>query len=132
MRPLIATALMALGLFLMLSAKLDAANVPAAAQSYDTILDAGYGIIRYQGQTMLVKPEFARTYLDTAYCESGYDEKAEGALGERGYLQIHGVHKARIERLGYDWDSMYFLWPNLVVAYDIWIESESWDAWSCK
>ena len=99
--------------------------------SYDDILDAGYGIIRYQGHTLLVKPEFARTYLDVAWCESKYDERAEGAAGERGFLQIHGLHKARIARLGYTWEQMYEFWPNLIVAYDIWSDSQSWDQWSC-
>ena len=100
--------------------------------SYDELLDMGYGIIKYQGHTLLVKPEFAKTYLNVANCESGYDQKAEGALGERGLMQINPVHIERIERLGFDWDGMYTGWKTIAVAYDIWSESESWDAWSCQ
>lgn len=98
--------------------------------SYDELLDMGYGIIKHDGNMMLVQPEFAATYLDVAYCESRHDEKVEGLLGERGFLQIHPVHKDRIERLGFTWDDMYQLWPNLVVAYDIWLE-QGFNPWSC-
>ena len=132
LRLLILAAILALTIFVLSGSWSAALHGQPETSSYDAFLDAGYGIIRYQGHTMLVKAEFARTYLAVAYCESGYDEKAEGALGERGFLQIHPVHKDRIERLGYTWDDMYTLWPNLVVAYDIWLDSESWEQWSCE
>lgn len=62
-------------------------------------------------------------------CESGGNELAVGAAGERGLLQLHPVHQIRVEQLGYTWDQMFERYPNLHVAYTIWLR-QSWWPWA--
>lgn len=77
-------------------------------------------------------------------CESGvdtdrdgvrdaFDPLATGSAGERGVMQIHPAHARAggiIARLGYTWDQMYEVGPNLAVALAIYLAG-GWGAWSC-
>lgn len=80
--------------------------------------------------------------LSIAMCESGYDSNADGykdtldagatgRAGERGVMQIHPTHAARlIPSLGYTWDQMYEVGPNLAVAAVL-FQAGGYSPWSC-
>lgn len=70
------------------------------------------------------------TALRVARCESTMRPDAVGRAGERGLMQVHPVHRARIERLGYTWDQMLQPGPNLAVAHDLYRE-QGWRPWTC-
>lgn len=59
--------------------------------------------------------EWSRAAL-VVWCESRYRPAAVGRAGERGLAQIHPVHIPLIASLGYTWDQMFELEPNLAVA----------------
>lgn len=71
--------------------------------------------------------------VDVARCESvGLNPHATGDAGERGLFQIHpAYHQERIRRLGFTWDQMYDVAPNVAVAVDLYADS-GWGPWSCK
>lgn len=76
-------------------------------------------------------PAVAEQAVRVAWCESEHVERATGALGERGVLQLHPVHRELAARLGYTWDEMYLAGPNAVVAAALY-ESEGWRPWACR
>lgn len=66
-------------------------------------------------------------------CETAgtFDPRSTGDEGERGLLQIHPkYHQERIARLGFTWDDMYEVEPNLAVGMDLFAE-QGWGPWSC-
>lgn len=67
-----------------------------------------------------------------AMCETGQtlDARAEGADLERGLMQLHPIHRERIETMGYTWGQMYEVQANLRVAKAIYDE-QGWQPWSC-
>ena len=77
-------------------------------------------------------PAVARQAIDVADCESvGLNPTATGAAGERGLFQIHpDYHQERIARLGFTWDQMYEVGPNIAVAADLYAE-QGWSPWTC-
>lgn len=89
-------------------------------------------VVGYPGHLVPAPVEFARHYLDVSWCESGHNPLAVGAIGERGLMQIAPVHIPRINRLGFTWNDMFEPTANILVAIDIWLDTESWAAWSCK
>lgn len=80
-----------------------------------------------------------------ALCESGLstagheykdaiDVEAESAEGDAGPMQISRVHSRPggvIERLGYQWQQMYVLVPNLRVALAL-HAARGWVPWACQ
>jgi hypothetical protein len=75
-------------------------------------------------------------------CESTFNASATNpSSGTRGLLQIHpgwatswgwpeeGLHPL-VPSLGYTWDQMYEVYPNLHTAYIIWSHS-GWSPWVC-
>ena len=96
----------------------------------------GFG--RYSVSNMstedLIKAVFgpeAPNALKVAFCESKFDPSVTGRFRERGIFQIHPVHRKRIESMGYTWDQMYEVLPNIKVAYEIWSE-QGWKPWTCR
>ena len=75
-------------------------------------------------------PEQVGEAIRVAECESSLRWDAVGAAGERGILQIHPVHRGRVEALGFSWDEMLMPWQNAVVAADLWAE-QGWRPWVC-
>ena len=45
-----------------------------------------------------------------------------------GIMQVNITHLARIERMGYAWNDMLLVGPNLDVAHAIWLE-QGWGPW---
>lgn len=76
--------------------------------------------------------DVATQAVDVADCESvGLNPGATGKAGERGLFQIHGkYHQERIRRLGFTWDQMYEVGPNIAVAVDLYAE-QGWSPWTC-
>lgn len=64
-------------------------------------------------------------------CESRLNPLAVGALGEAGISQIHPIHAARVGKMGYSWEEMFKVGPNLDVAHSIWLE-QGWNPWACR
>lgn len=68
-----------------------------------------------------------------ARCESGLDPTARNRSGASGLFQVMlPTHAGRFEAHGWsagDWADPY---KNTVVAFDIYEESGSWAAWSCR
>lgn len=66
-------------------------------------------------------------------CESGWNRWAVGPYGERGLTQVHPVHAKpgeAIPRLGYTFDDMFEVEPNLRVAAEI-RRTQGLRAWTC-
>lgn len=104
-----------------------------------------------------VSPDFAREVVEAYFpadqvdralrimnCESTFSPSETGGVGERGLLQIHPGWSTSwggtvygfdapsvILGLGYTWDQMYEVWPNVHVASVIW-SHEGWSPWTCK
>lgn len=67
-----------------------------------------------------------------AWCESHYRIYRISITNDYGFMQIHWpTHTPRLHRLGYTWDDMLTLGPNLWVAYDLYKE-QWWYPWSCR
>ena len=77
-------------------------------------------------------------------CETGgtYSPTSVGSALERGLMQIHPTHNydwrgrygyGTIQQLGYTWDDMFLVEPNLHVAYQIYVNAGySFVPWSCR
>ena len=77
-------------------------------------------------------PDTGAAYRVVRYCEDKELEPGQvGDAGERGLFQIHSVHLERIERLGWTWEDMLEVVPNVAVAYDLWLDM-GWEPWSCS
>jgi hypothetical protein len=64
-------------------------------------------------------------------CESSWNRWAVGRFGERGLFQIHPVHRYGIvARMGYSWDDMFEVEPNIRVAVEI-RYAQGLRAWTC-
>ena len=72
----------------------------------------------------------AERAVEVARCESNLDPAATGRAGERGLFQIHPTHRSMIASLGFTWDEMYEVVPNIAVAADIYAD-EGWSPWAC-
>lgn len=72
-------------------------------------------------------------------CESTFQPGVTNpSSGTRGLFQIHpgwstswGWPGPLVSDLGYTWDQMYEVWPNVHVAYVIWSNS-GWGPWTCR
>ena len=65
-------------------------------------------------------------------CESRWRAGAVNpSSGATGLFQVHPIHRARVERMGYTWADMLEPLANLHVALTIWGE-QGWGPWSCK
>ena len=95
-------------------AELEAKEPPKGTEDY----------IRY------VFGDHADEALKVAYCESKFRAKAVGGLGERGVFQLHPIHRARIAKLGLEWDDMFNAHRNTDVA-KILFDEQGWGIWSC-
>lgn len=65
--------------------------------------------------------------MAVAQCESGFRSEAVGALGERGALQIHPIHRAGMAKRGLDFESER---DRFSYAFSMW-ERSGWSPWSC-
>lgn len=65
--------------------------------------------------------------------ESSLNQWAVGStFGERGLYQIHPVHQGDyIPALGYTWDDMFQVIPNIDVAYSLY-RDRGWSPWSVR
>ena len=67
--------------------------------------------------------------LLVAECESTLRPWAMSSDGSNaGIMQVNITHLARIERMGYAWNDMLLVGPNLDVAHAIWLE-QGWGPW---
>lgn len=71
---------------------------------------------------------FAVQAVAVAQCESRFNPAAVGHAGEKGILQIHPIHRARMAEAGLDFESEA---DRLRYAVALWQRS-SWSPWSCK
>ena len=82
----------------------------------------------------LIFREDAPKALRVANCESTMNPQAENRRSRtRGLFQISPVHAKPggwVEALGYTWDDMFRIVPNVRVAYSLWKE-QGWGPWSC-
>lgn len=79
-------------------------------------------------------PVVAEEAVRVSECETAgsFNPKATGSQGERGLFQIHPkYHQERIKRLGFSWDRMYEVGPNITVAADLYAE-QGWGPWTCR
>ena len=76
----------------------------------------------------------AEQAVRVASCETGRTFNPAARNGAHaGLFQISGTyHRPRVARLGFTWQQMYEAQPNIAVAADLYGESNSWRAWSCK
>jgi len=66
---------------------------------------------------------------DRIRCESSWRPNVVNAeSGTAGLLQVHPVHRTRIERMGFSWLDMLSPSPNIAVAAAIWRE-QGWLPW---
>lgn len=100
-----------------------------------------------------VEPEVFRAALEAAgfpaptrmvavgLCESGVDRDGDGirdaldrfavgSAGERGPLQIHPSNIALILHMGYSWDAMFEVGPNVAVGREL-LRTGGYSQWSC-
>ena len=96
----------------------DARPLPAAPSDVRAAVCAAFG------------PECERA-LRVAWCESTWRTDAVSRGGHRGLFQLSRIHQARAARLGFTWDQMLELGPNVAVALDIFVE-QGWRPWSCQ
>ena len=80
--------------------------------------------------TEMVDSIFGWPGAQLVQCESRWNRLAVGAAGERGLLQIHPVHIPLINRMGYSWDDMFLVEPNLRVGVEI-RRVQGLRAWTC-
>lgn len=104
-------------------------------QPEKTTADGGEYLVHFiydtsvtSGGYVMVPPRFALEALNVITCESKWNTKAVGSLGERGLFQIHPIHKSRMATLGLDYDNES---DRIKFAVVKWRES-GWSAWSCK
>lgn|SRR3990167_10104717 len=72
-----------------------------------------------------------RAALSVAKCESSFDPTARNGV-HIGLFQLSGrYHRGRAARLGYSWEQMAQVEPNVRVAWDLYSE-QKWRPWSCK
>lgn len=83
-------------------------------------------------------PENPSGAVAVAHCESSLQPDAVGPAGERGIMQIHPVHiPGLIAELGYTWNDMFQVGPNLEVARAIYDDAARWHwygpwgPWTC-
>lgn len=73
--------------------------------------------------------------LRVARCESGFDPRAIGEAGERGWFQIHPVHwdsgKGLVRQMGIDPATLFDPVVNTEVAYKLSRGGTDWSAWTC-
>ena len=69
----------------------------------------------------------AETAVRVARCESSFDPSRTGKAGERGVMQVHPIHRGLIESMGFTWDDMYEVGPNLDVAFAL--SRNGWGPW---
>lgn len=65
--------------------------------------------------------------LNVSACESDWNPRARGAVGEYGLFQIHPVHLWR-----FDGRNPLDPYENARVALEIFNESGGWGPWTCK
>jgi hypothetical protein len=78
-------------------------------------------------------PEVAEEAVRVAGCETG-DTYYPGARNGQhlGLFQISRTyHEDRVRRLGFTWEQMAEVDPNIAVAVDIYAES-GWGPWTCR
>ena len=74
-------------------------------------------------------------YYTIINCETGgtYNRFSVGREGERGYMQIHPMHIGLIHSLGYTWDDMFSVYPNIHVGWVLYKQAGySYMPWSCR
>lgn len=79
-------------------------------------------------------PAVAEQAVRVSSCETGgtFSPSSTGRAGERGLFQIHPrYHQDRIARLGFTWDRMYEVGPNIAVAASLYGDSR-WRPWTCR
>lgn len=75
----------------------------------------------------------AEQAVRVAGCESHFDPTVVNASGHTGLFQLSSrYHQGRAARLGYSWAQMREALPNITVAADLYGETHSWQAWTCK
>ena len=57
---------------------------------------------------------------------------AESAGGHRGLFQLARVHEYRFAAKGWTWESAFDAERNTAIAYEVWAETASWQAWACR
>jgi len=74
-----------------------------------------------------------RVALYIARCEAGPDYTAgdNATSGARGTFQIHPIHKGLVKELGYTWEQMLELEPNVAVAFQLYLSPRGWSHWDC-
>ncbi len=77
-------------------------------------------------------PETPDKAVRVARCESGLDPRAVSPGGANvGLMQINVVHRGLAARMGYSWDQMLQVLPNLAVARAVYDRAGGWGPWSC-
>ena len=98
--------------------------VPSAYGAGDSLSDSGWTATRYGWDGPNV--------WAVAACESSGRPDAVSPDGQNwGLMQLGVIHKARAERLGFTWEQMLQPRPNLLVAYDLWLD-QGWAPWACR
>lgn len=78
-------------------------------------------------------PDVAEQAVRVAWCESHHDPAVVNSSGHTGLFQISPrYHQARAQRLGFSWAQMREAEPNALVAADLYGETHSWRAWTCR
>lgn len=58
-------------------------------------------------------------------CESAWDDEKVGKLGERGYLQIHPIHRSAMRENGLEFNNTH---DRMKWGYRLYL-SRGWEAW---
>lgn len=85
------------------------------------------------GARACVPSEIALGMFEIIDCENKkWDPRAISATGDYGLMQLSKRYQSgRAERLGYEWNRMLEVGPNIAVAVDLWQDWGGWHGWTC-
>ena len=105
-----------------------AAMCSAPARAADTVPF----VVSLDRPAVEVPVAFAKDAGAVIECESRWRADAVNpASGAAGLLQIHPIHRARVERMGYSWADMLHPAANVRVGLAIWRE-QGFAPWVCS
>ena len=76
-------------------------------------------------------PETPDKAVRVARCESGLNPGAVSPTNDYGVMQVNIVHRGLAASMGYRWEQMLEVAPNLAVARAVYDDAGGWGPWTC-
>lgn len=76
-------------------------------------------------------PETPDKAVRVARCESKLNPRAISPTSDYGLMQVNIVHRGLASSMGYRWEQMLEVMPNLAVARAIYDDAGGWGPWTC-